>query len=316
MRKQQRLQLVVFLFTIIALVVVLIFAEPIAAWLTKWAFIKILDAVSKLGVLIAVIAFLLEIPKREERVKAERQRTQFGYWQVIDAAAAAGTSTSHARKIALENLVKEGVALRNIDAQKAELRQINLTGADLIGANVREADLTDAILDRADLSKASLYRVRLYGASLLEAKLDSTDFREALYNDQTSFPEGFKAEKVGACLIAPQTSLPGVQLPNAVLWDVNLQEANLQNTNFSEAGFHGALLQNANLQGANLQGAKFRNANLEGTNLKNANIRKANFWGAKGLIVEQVKAAQNWEEATYNSELCVKLGLSSNEQLQ
>ena len=196
MRKQQRVQIVGFLFTLVSLVIVLIFAQPIAAWLSNWAFIKILDAVSKLGVLIAVIAFLLEIPKREERAKAERQRTQFEYWQVIDAAAAAGTSTSHARKTALENLAKEGVALRNIDAPKAELRRIKLAGADLAGANLGEADLTDAILDRADLSKAYLYRARLHGASLLDTNLDCTDLREALYDDQTAFPEGFKAEKV------------------------------------------------------------------------------------------------------------------------
>lgn len=312
MREQTRLQLIVLLSTLIALVVILVFSEPIAAWLTGWALSKILDAVSKLGVLIGVIAFLLEVPKRKERIETERKRAHFEYWQAIDAAAAAKTSTSNARKIALENLASEGVSLRNVDDPKAELRRINLAGADLVGANLEEADLTGAILNRADLSKANLYRSRLYGASLLDAKLDSTDLQEVLYDDQTRFPNGFRAERLGAYLIAPHTSLTEVKLPISVLWGVNLQDANLQKSDFSEAGFHGALLKNANFQGANLQGAKFRSANLEAANLKDANIRKADFWDAKGLTVNQVKTAQNWEEATYSSELCNQLGLNNS----
>jgi uncharacterized protein YjbI with pentapeptide repeats len=311
MREWTRVQFIVFFSALIALAVVLGFAEPIAQWLEKWAFIKILDAASKLGVLIAVIAFLVEIPKREERIQAERKRAHFEYWQVVDAATAARTSTSNARKMALENLAIEGVSLRNIDIPKAELRRINLAEADLVGANLREADLTGAILDRADLSKAYLYRARLYGASLLDAKLESTDLREVLFDDKTQFPRGFRAERSGAYLIAPHASLSGVQLPKAVLWGVNLQHANLQGSNFSDSGFHGALLQNANFQGANLQGSRFRNANLEGTNLKDANIQEANFGEAEGLTLEQVKAAQNWEKAIYSSEFGVELGLNS-----
>ena len=309
MGKHRKLQFVILFTTIVALGFVLTYAEPIATWITNWAFVQILDAVSKLGVLIAVIAFLWEIPKRKERDKAERKQRQFEYWQVIDSASASGTSTSYARKIALESLAAEGTALRNIDVPKAELRRINLKGADLVGANLAEADLTDAILERADLSKASLYRARLHGANLSEANLESANLREVLYNDRTSFPQGFNAQVAGAYLIAPRVSLPGVQLPNAILWGAHLQGANLQDSNFSKARFHGALLQNTNFQGANLQEARFRSANLEGANLEYANIKNANFFNAEGLTIQQIKAACNWEEARFSPQLCSLLGL-------
>lgn len=311
MREWTRVQFIVFFSTLIALAIILGFAEPIAKWLEQWAFIKILDAASKLGVLIAVIAFLVEIPKREEKLQAERKRAHFEYWRVIDAAAAAGTPTSNARKIALENLASEGASLRNIDLPEAELRRINLTGADLVGARLLEADLTSAILDNANLFKANLYRARLYGASLLGANLEGADLRRALYDEQTVFPKNFKPEQSGAHLIAPYTSLVKVKLPKAIFWGANLQFANLQMANFAEAKFHGVQLQNANLQGANLQGAKFRDANLEGVNLKEANIQAANLSEAKGLTIKQVKAAQNWEKAIYNQELSTELGLNS-----
>ena len=311
MLKPHRTQIGLGLLILLAIAIVIIFSDAIATWLSHWAFIQVLEAFSQLGVLIAVAAFLLEIPKREERAKAEKQRLHFEYWQVIDAAAAAGTATSYARKIALENLAKDGVPLRNIDAPKAELRRINLAGADLTGSDLGEADLTGAILDGADLSKAYLYRARLHGASLWAAQLNHADFREALYDDQTLFPEGFEAAKAGAYLIAPQTVLPNIQLPKAILWGVNLQGANLQNANFSDARFHGACLQKANLRGANLHGAKFRHADLTETNLTEANLCQANFWQATGLTVEQVQAAQHWDEATYSPEFCRQLGLAA-----
>ncbi|MBD2360880.1 pentapeptide repeat-containing protein [Anabaena minutissima FACHB-250] len=302
--------LTVLLSALIVLIITLLFSDPIANWLSNLAFIKILDALSKLGVLIGVTLFLLELPKREERIQAERKMAHFEYWKAIDAANASVTVTSYARKIALEELANDGVSLRNIDAPNADLKRIDLTRADLVGANLTRGDFTEAKLDEANLSKADLYRARLYGTSLLKAKLESTDLREVLYDEHTKFPIGFNAAAVGAYLIAPHVSLQQVKLSKAILWGVNLQEANLQESDFTEASFHGAVLKNANFQRANLKGAKFGNANLEGANLNNANIQGANFFNAKGLTIEQVKSAQNWETAEYSKNFCVQLGLS------
>ncbi|MEA5605773.1 pentapeptide repeat-containing protein [Nostoc sp. UHCC 0252] len=300
----------VWLSALIVLIITLFFSDPIANWLSNLGFIKILDALSKLGVLIGVTVFLLELPKREERIQAERKRSHFEYWKAIDAAAASGTVTSYARKIALEELASDGVSLRNIDAPNADLKRVDLTGADLLGANLTGADFTGATLDEANLSKADLYRARLYGASLLKAKLESTDLREVLYDEDTKFPIGFNAVAAGAYLIAPHVSLQQVKLSKAILWGVNLQSANLEESDFTEASFRGAILKNANFKRANLNGAKFGDANLEGAKLNNANIQGANFWNVKGLTVEQVKSAQNWETAEYSKIFCEQLGLS------
>jgi len=56
-----------------------LFSNQFAAWLEKSAFIKVLDSLSKLGVLIAAIAFLREIPKWEERAEEEAKRRRFEY---------------------------------------------------------------------------------------------------------------------------------------------------------------------------------------------------------------------------------------------
>lgn len=293
----------------IGLIAILIFSNPIAAWLQRWALIQILDALSKLGVLVAVIAFLWEMPQRAERAEAERKRSHFEYWQAIDAAATARTPTSHARKTALESLASEGVSLRNIDAKLAELRRINLAQADLVGANLRGADLTGALLQEADLSKASLAGARLYGANLFNANLNHTNLRGVLYDPQTQFPSGFDPTKAGAILIAPHVTLPGVMLANAKLWSVNLQGANLKSADFSKASLQGANLKETNFQGANLRGARFGNADLEDANLEDADLEGASFWHAKGITPAQIQSAKHWDLAEYDSEFREQLGL-------
>ncbi|OYD98408.1 hypothetical protein CDG77_06370 [Nostoc sp. 'Peltigera membranacea cyanobiont' 213] len=298
---------IIWLFSLTFLVIILFFSTQISDWLSNLAFIKILDAVSKLGILIGVTTFLFELPKQEKRAKAERRRTHFEYWKAIDAASASSTVTSYARKIALEDLASEGVSLRNVDTPNADLRHIDLTGADLTGANLYKADLTGAKLEGANLSKANLHGARLYGASLLNAKLESTDLRKVLYDEHTQFPVGFNAALMGAYLIAPGVSLEGAKLTNAILWESNLQDANLEASDFSEASFRGALLKNANFQRANLKKAKFGNANLEGAKLDNADIEGASFWNATGLTVKQVKSAKNWETAEYSKDFHEKL---------
>lgn len=69
----------------ILLSITLLFSNQLATWLEKSTFIKVLDSLSKLGLLVAVIAFLREIPKWEERAEEEAKRRQFEYWKAIDA---------------------------------------------------------------------------------------------------------------------------------------------------------------------------------------------------------------------------------------
>ncbi len=47
--------------------ITLLLSNQLATWLEKSAFIKLLDSLSKLGLLVAVIAFLREIPKWKKK---------------------------------------------------------------------------------------------------------------------------------------------------------------------------------------------------------------------------------------------------------
>jgi len=69
------------------------FSNQLAAWLTNSAFIKISDALGKLGVFVVAIAFLREIPKWEERDAEAAKQRQFEYWKAIDSARVKWKST-------------------------------------------------------------------------------------------------------------------------------------------------------------------------------------------------------------------------------
>ncbi|MBW4661717.1 MAG: pentapeptide repeat-containing protein [Drouetiella hepatica Uher 2000/2452] len=321
----------------IALSVIFLFSNQLALLLTNSPFIKVLDALGKLGVLAVVITFLRAIPKWERRVLEDSQRRQFEYWQAIDAARAVGKGDdgrffSSALRIAIERLAKEAdevgnsVKLRDISVGGANLAEINLENADLEVCSFTLADLSRANFRNAKLNTVYLQRSRLFGADFWGASFHEVWFRHALYDETTRFPQGFDPHQARAYRIAPGSDLRGAMLENASLWDCNLEDANLQGANLSRAiigGFSnwrnanlqdatlaGARAGKADLRGANLQNANLQNARLQDARMDGANLQGADFRGAEYITPAQIKAAKNWELATYEESFCQKLGLS------
>ncbi|MBE9002618.1 pentapeptide repeat-containing protein [Nostoc sp. LEGE 12447] len=121
----------------------------------------------------------------------------------------------------------------------------------------------------------------------------------------------------------------GANLNGAYFNGANLNGANLESANLKGANLFGVYLSLANLKGANLKGANLESAILKGTNLNGANLNGAklnganlgcraiseydeectNLSNAKNLTPEQVKAAQNWQQACYDPEFRKTLGL-------
>lgn len=81
-------------------------------------------------------------------------------------------------------------------------------------------------------------------------------------------------------------SYEGAHLEGAQLYNVDLEDANLRGIN----------LQGAILSGANLKNAQFHLGNLEGTDLTDANLEGVDFGQTKGLNIDQIMLAKNWEK--------------------
>jgi len=77
------------------------------------------------------------------------------------------------------------------------LRGADLTAADLRGVDLRQVDLTSAYLTGAQLCGADLTSAKLDGAYAIAsnfagAKLTDTSFREIIFDQATTWPNGFR----------------------------------------------------------------------------------------------------------------------------
>jgi len=106
------------------------------------------------------------------------------------------------QEVDLENARLNAADLSHVDFRDANLSEIclesadlynaNLEYANLIGANLRSANLAVANLGSAKLWNAHLESVDLRGANLKGAYLEG-----ALYDEGTTFPEGFDPKECG-----------------------------------------------------------------------------------------------------------------------
>ena len=90
--------------------------------------------------------------------------------------------------------------LRGAELSKANLIESNLSQTDLSSANLSGAALSYADLSGADLGSANLSDADLIGAELSHANLDEANLEDAIYDEDTVWPEGFDPKEAGAWL--------------------------------------------------------------------------------------------------------------------
>ena len=162
-------------------------------------------------------------------------------------------------------------ALQDLNDDLVPLKGFNAPEADLRGINLSGADLSNAYLSGADLSNANLSNANLSHANLVEAKLNNAD------------------------------------LSNSLLTGTDLSYADCIEADLESADFVGANIVGVNFVRANLAQAHFGDVNFNQCLLTDANLQKARFFGVESLSAQQIKAAKNWSEGIYDSNLLSKL---------
>jgi uncharacterized protein YjbI with pentapeptide repeats len=188
----------------------------------------------------------------------------------------------------------QGAILLSAQLQGTDLYKSNLENADLRWANLQEANLNRANLQGAKLEKADLSGADLSGTNLLNVDLSETRLDRVIVDDKTKYDAKYK-EKFNQ---ARRLQLK----PNAKLKGKDLTGFDLKGRKLT-----GITLEDVDLRNADLSHADLTNATLTNVNLRNANLRNANLRNAKGLTVEQVIKAKNWELAKYDRDFCQQL---------
>jgi len=175
-----------------------------AYYLSRWALLEVLEYLSVLSVLFAVIFYFAESGDR-------KKQKHYQAWQVINTAQ--GKGGSGGRIEALQELNLDHVPLVGVNAAGAFLQGIQLRGANLLRADLAAADLRDSNLEASDLEYANLRSANLRQSSLRHARLESAELQDA--------------DLAGADLSG--ADLSGAGLDDADLRNVNLAGAHWQN---------------------------------------------------------------------------------------
>jgi uncharacterized protein YjbI with pentapeptide repeats len=261
----------------------------------------------KLGQVSFIFTAIISLSQWVYEAPVREKQTNYAAWQVVESAK--DQPANGGRIEALQDLNRtqcypvlghlspffcshHPVTLTNLAAQQAFLEGVNLSHATIESANFSGACLSRAILDGADLQSAILTSAHLtvgYGfaiGSVAGGKATPT----------CSVGDSQKARERGASLIG--ANLERATFTNALLGGVKLQHADLSYAN----------IQNASLGYADLTGAKLDYADMEKTSLDQVDLAGASLVCVRNLTPDQVKAANNWQSATFDAEFALQLG--------
>jgi hypothetical protein len=145
-------------------------ADWVAFWLSRWAFLEVLEYAGSFSILFAVILYFAESGDRT-------QARHYQAWHVINTAQ--GKGGSGGRIEALAQLNDDHVPLVGVDVSLAFLQGVRLEKADLSRGNLNTTDLRGAHLAGAKLEWADLSRANLRGADLRRVNLGHADLWDA-----------------------------------------------------------------------------------------------------------------------------------------
>jgi hypothetical protein len=188
-----------------------------AYYLSKWAFLEILEYLGALSVLVAVIFYFSEAGNRTKM-------KHYQAWQVINTAQ--GKGGSGGRIEALRELNADRVSLAGVDLSNAFLQGVELLNANLLRAKFDSADLRNSVFTGSNMEYASLRSANFRGANLTNANLERADLEDA-------------------------------DLVGATLTGANLRNANLKNSDLRNADLRGIRWEDITaIDAANVYGAR------------------------------------------------------------
>jgi hypothetical protein len=154
--------------------------EWLAYFLSNWKFLEVLEYISSLSILVAVVFYFSE---SGDRLKQKHYQA----WQVINTAQGKGGSGGrvealqelNADRIPLVGVDVSGAFLQGVKLENARLLRANFNSADMRDSDFHFADFTDADLKSANLRGSNLAKANFHGADLSGSDLNGTDLAEA-----------------------------------------------------------------------------------------------------------------------------------------
>ncbi|ARC94423.1 hypothetical protein B6A42_23070 [Vibrio coralliilyticus] len=168
--------------------------EKLANFLENHPWTRVLDALSKFGIIVAAIIWIVEIPDRREKNKEIKRQNVYRAWEVV--ALSELSPQSPARKMALEELLKydmmpERTDIRVTPLDNASFNTISFKGSYLnnitfYNSKLKSSNFSYTYLDEVDFRDADLLGANFYGATLNDVSfvgaknIESVDFSNSI----------------------------------------------------------------------------------------------------------------------------------------
>jgi hypothetical protein len=189
----------------------------IAYFLSRWAFLAVLEYLGIFSVLVAVIFYFSEAGDR-------KKQKHYQAWQVINTAQ--GKGGSGGRIEALQELNADKIPLVGVDVSGSFLQGVQLRHANLLRSNFEACDLRDSTLEASNLEYANLRSANFRGSNLRSVNLLQADLEDG-------------------------------DLVGAILTGANLMGTNLKNADLRNADLNGIVWRNIKaIDSANIYGTR------------------------------------------------------------
>ena len=164
--------------------------NKVATWLEKHWLVRILDSLAKLGIVIAVVSWGIDLSEQ----KKQREITKrLAVYQAHEVLALSHFRSSTAAGMALEDLIKAEQDLFGMDLTSLTVNNVNLSNAnfseiDFGESKFKNVNLTNTNFLNAEFTSTLFSNVNMAGANLQGAYFEGADLRGAnnLTNTQLS----------------------------------------------------------------------------------------------------------------------------------
>lgn len=229
------------------------------------ALLTIADAVGKLAIFYTIIAYFADSPNRQKS-------KEFQAWQVINTA----HSGDGGRKLAIRDLLDDGVDLSGIDLSGANLDRADFHNAVIQSANfsntsLRDTNFRNTVLTYIDFKGANINKTQYEGATLSEVAFAERDLNEEGMSGSFHRPvrEGdlLKPDFTGARIM-------GVQWTNTAILGGSFRNINMYSGVFRNLFFWGPVsFAHAHIRASVFKGVKFIPAQLNERGMDLAVVR-------------------------------------------
>ncbi len=164
--------------------------DKVATWLEKHWLIRILDSLAKLGIVIAVVSWVIDLPEQKQQREITKR---LAVYQAHEVLALSHFRSSTAAGMALEDLIKAeqdlfGMDLTSLTVNNVNLSDANFSEADFGESKFKSVNLSNTNFSNTELTSTLFSNVNMAGANLQDAYLEGADLRGAnnLTNAQLS----------------------------------------------------------------------------------------------------------------------------------